>query len=552
MSDFILSLAVLSAVLTALSGVMIFARRFFLKGREGLLYPLWIFLLILSITPIKLPESNAGYIKDSQHEVHTTDSSVFQSSSADSVITLIPAHRPNLLVSLRRAASTLVSKFETIAAFIFALWLIGASAHLTASMIEYVHTARLLYSCSTDCSKKKAYRRLRRILLECKQDMNFHRSVRLRMIDEDMFCSPCVNGCIFPILYLEPGCFDFSDSELKCVISHELTHLKRLDMLWKLIALLSSSVHWFNPLIGRILSYAFEDCELACDYHVIRAYGNDICPTYMNAILDFAERFSLRSKSVGFEGGLFFAKSANAEFLKRRYVNMKKYKHSLLTLAATSVVAVGMLGTSIAALSSSSMLEVGRFTNTLSLSPSVEIMLRAYYGLSADDFITPELLDGITTLEIRADRTIDEHILAEFVVNGEEGYAKAVPLLALMTYWDSLVRPTIDSMNDSTERAFLSEKLTAYYRLESPYDHKLAERALRELSLTYPVIREKGSIYIFDPNISNAELKTVYSQFDELGLLDDWKIDSEIFDTSCLECFRNLKEVKLVGFSLPE
>lgn len=549
MSGFVLNLAVLSAVFTLLSGITVIVRNKFLKGREGLLYPIWIALFILSIMPFKMTYSRFEYKSENTESIQTTDSSVFQNSvDNESITTLHIAKKSNISVSFRRLLSKILSKTQTVAAFVFAVWLIGATAEVTAFVIDYIHTKKLLYRNSSDCSKKKAYRRFRKILLECKEDMGIHRSVDLRMIDDDMCCSPCLSGIFFPIIYLEPGCFEFTNEELRCVISHELTHLKRLDIVWKSIALISASVHWFNPVAKRMLKYAFEDCELACDYSVIRTYGNGISGAYMNAILDFAERFSLKSREVGIDSGLFFAKSANGTFLKLRYVNMKNYRFKRLTyvMIMTAVICMCIVNMCVLSVFSQKSSEI---PNSIILSSPVEMMIRSYYGLSCEDFITPELLDGIKTLEIRADKTLDGHILAEFVVNGEAGYSKAVPSIAITNYWDSVIEPKIAD-SDERSKSFLNEKLQVRYSLKSPYDHTLAERALSEMNLTYPLIREKGSIYIFDTELINSDISEIYGYFEKLGLLEAWEMGSEVFDTECLEYFSNLEEITLVGFSL--
>ena len=101
--------------------------------------------------------------------------------------------------------------------------------------------------------------------------------------------------------------------------------------------------------------------------------------------------------------------------------------------------------------------------------------------------------------------------------------------------------------------------LPPYQRVHDHKDHSESEVlfvfAVIETGgkhLTYPVIREKGSLYIFAPCGNELELCAVYERFDAAGLLDPWDVGSEMFDTSCLEYFANLEEVKLTGFELAE
>lgn len=565
MSGFIVSLTVLSVMFSVIGSAAVLFRRRFLAGREGLMYPLWIFILAISVVPLRFDLPSISDTVSTGIAVVQTDEE--SQNDNDTLVTsrhVMSIERGKMSFTARagRALAILASKAETLSTVMFIIWLTGAATRFAITLSDCQQAEKLLFISSYDYKSN----RMMRLLEECKADIGVKRRVRLRMLDSEIICSPCTTGCIRPVLYLEPGCKALDDMQLKCILAHELTHIKRCDTLLKLFTLFVSSVHWLNPVTKVVQKYVWEDCELACDYYVIRAYGNRISGIYMSAILDFAERFSAQNRligAVGFSGGFFFAKSANAVFLKKRYANMKNYRRSPCAIALLAAVAIFMGAVNTLTLSSCSEF-VPEMTDTIKLSAPVEMMVRAYFGLSKDDQITPELLDRITTLEIRANRTVPGRILADFVVNGEEGYAKAVPTLALTNYWDSCVQPKIDDIVANAEdtafygedselvRTISDERISAIYCLKNPYDHTLTERALEELNLTYPVIREKGSLYIFDTFASDRELVNIYEFFDMAGLLDPWAVDSEYFDASCLEYFANLTEVTFTGFEIDE
>lgn len=58
---------------------------------------------------------------------------------------------------------------------------------------------------------------------------------------------------------------DYDVQELRYILRHELCHLKRRDMLLKLVLLAANAMHWFNPVVYLMLRQADEDIELACD-----------------------------------------------------------------------------------------------------------------------------------------------------------------------------------------------------------------------------------------------------------------------------------------------
>jgi beta-lactamase regulating signal transducer with metallopeptidase domain len=59
--------------------------------------------------------------------------------------------------------------------------------------------------------------------------------------------------------------------------------------LWRILAILSASVHWFNPFIWLFLKKFLEETELACDERVLSNCGEDEKKAYASALVDCAE-----------------------------------------------------------------------------------------------------------------------------------------------------------------------------------------------------------------------------------------------------------------------
>lgn len=62
----------------------------------------------------------------------------------------------------------------------------------------------------------------------------------------------------------------FDAHEQRLVLQHELTHLRRGDALWSLLAELATALLWFHPLAWLALPRLRLDQELACDERVLR------------------------------------------------------------------------------------------------------------------------------------------------------------------------------------------------------------------------------------------------------------------------------------------
>lgn len=91
-------------------------------------------------------------------------------------------------------------------------------------------------------------------------------------------------------------------SDLDYVLLHEQTHIRRKDNLWRMIALLTCCLHWFNPFIWLFLKRFLADMELACDEKVISICGEDQCKEYASALLDYEEQKELFASGFGGAG----------------------------------------------------------------------------------------------------------------------------------------------------------------------------------------------------------------------------------------------------------
>lgn len=79
--------------------------------------------------------------------------------------------------------------------------------------------------------------------------------------------APLVTGFVNPALLLPRE--TVSDG----VLRHELIHTRRRDLWYKLLLLLSRSLHWFNPLVHWMAAAASRDLERSCDEAAVAEIG---------------------------------------------------------------------------------------------------------------------------------------------------------------------------------------------------------------------------------------------------------------------------------------
>ena len=107
---------------------------------------------------------------------------------------------------------------------------------------------------------------------------------RLRVCKTSAAVSPMVMGMIRPTLILPETAL--TESRLPYVLRHELVHYRRGDILWRWLAVLAASIHWFNPVVYVAAAQMQEACEISCYWCVVRSMEQAKRDDYMRVILE--------------------------------------------------------------------------------------------------------------------------------------------------------------------------------------------------------------------------------------------------------------------------
>jgi len=181
------------------------------------------------------------------------------------------------------------------------IWAIVVIALLTAASILYLLTVSEL---------KKA------ILVKD----NIYRS--------GMLLSPVLAG-LFRARIILPEGLDPDSPEGRMVIAHENVHRKRLDNLWRIIAISVACIHWFNPAVWFMLKMFFTDMELSCDERVMAegGFGTEDRKAYARTLLNYSE-----------EKGFLVSTAFGQSGIKVRIVNVLNYKRLTVIGAVASSI----------------------------------------------------------------------------------------------------------------------------------------------------------------------------------------------------------------------
>lgn len=144
--------------------------------------------------------------------------------------------------------------------------------------------------------------------------------------------TPFVMGLICPKIYIPS---DMEKRQLPYIILHEKHHIRRGDHIFKALAFLALSIHWFNPLVWIAFIYAGKDMEMSCDEAVVKIMGKDILADYTASLLSLAT-----GKTIVAGMPLAFGEGDT----KGRIHNLAHWKKPVLGVVLAAIIVCAALG----------------------------------------------------------------------------------------------------------------------------------------------------------------------------------------------------------------
>lgn len=203
-------------------------------------------------------------------------------------------------------------------------WIIGFLIYLSIHLLSYLHYKKKIIKngipIKNDC--------ILRQLLSLLKDLKVKREISVIKYREA--ASPMIIGFFQPILILPEN--EYRAEELFFILKHELIHLKRHDVYFKLLFLVATALHWFNPIIYLMQKEAAVDMELSCDERVIQDTPYDVRKAYTETLL------STLHKQYGKKNILSTQFYGGTNIMKKRFkniLNRAKKKNGFLLLICT-------------------------------------------------------------------------------------------------------------------------------------------------------------------------------------------------------------------------
>lgn len=240
---------------------------------------LWKIVLIRLLLPVTIKIPMPDFLKVAEKKA------VFVGHS------LIPAVLSPAGTEVSQQSSDAVAGKPLGALVLFGVWFAVMVVLLAAFIITYIrsrmHVREALPSENEYARKWLAEQKLRR---------------KIRILSFDRIMSPVTVGVFHPKIIIPKNMEADRGKRLDYVLQHEMTHIRRFDILWKLISMLTVCIHWYNPLVWVMYRQFNRDIEIACDEGVIEFIGTKEKPDYAYAIIQLMEkkpRMALLSNGFG-------------------------------------------------------------------------------------------------------------------------------------------------------------------------------------------------------------------------------------------------------------
>ncbi len=303
--------------------------------------------------------------------------------------------------------------------------------------------------------------------------------------------SPAVTGLWRPVLLLPVG-FDESltAQEARLVLRHELTHLKRGDLLLNSLLCLLLALHWFNPLLWLAFFKVRLDREAACDAQVLDHEPQAERVAYGHTLLKVESTFSHRGLSLGFVG-IFQRGSA----LRSRIQSIAKQPTQTVTMKTTlslSIALLTFLGITKAAPPDKNAPQILIEAKFIEVTDGAADLLRPFAATGASPSVSVMLNDEqLSALWKKIETTPGVDVLSMPRVTTRSGQEARIEVGREFTYKDASGKPATKQLGTVLT---LLPKITGGHEIDldvSPQIVELEGMAKLEIGMEQPVFKER-------------------------------------------------------------
>jgi beta-lactamase regulating signal transducer with metallopeptidase domain len=293
--------------------------------------------------------------------------------------------------------------------------------------------------------------------------------------------TPMLVGLFRPKIILPDR--EYSDEQLQAVLLHELTHLRRKDILVKWLSCLACAVHWFNPFVWLVRREIDRACELSCDEAVIARLDTSGRQTYGDTLIYVAADHKPRTA---------LAMSESGRNLKERLgAIMKNKKRTRIAVIVSAVLLLTVAGAAVALGAGSSDKETAEFPVITISAGNGSVATAVDFGYEREVNGVFEIGDAISPLqhaytEENTIYTTSREIPEQLSITGAEFVPLGLTLFNLTT-GDALSEVDLTTTLDPREKLTIGAPIDAgEYVFVIPIS--ISERGLMRIDYAFKVV----------------------------------------------------------------
>ncbi|MBN7772325.1 M56 family metallopeptidase [Clostridium aminobutyricum] len=165
-----------------------------------------------------------------------------------------------------------------------------------------------------------------------------HQGKSLPVYVADGLYSPCLMGHRGEIAIYVTSKVAADKEKLRYAIEHELCHYKHHDLEWSILRGLLLVFYWFNPLVWVAAIMSKRDCELACDYGVIKEMSKEDRLTYGKTLVDLINQREKKNNVLQIATTMY----GSSNGIKERVTMIAKNKKMKVTTLIAALLIVSL------------------------------------------------------------------------------------------------------------------------------------------------------------------------------------------------------------------
>ena len=208
------------------------------------------------------------------------------------------------------------------------IWIMIAMVIMTWQCMRYLYNKVQMERLGRQVLKREDDGQIEQI----RRQYSIRNKVKCLVCREDYAAGNIVftTGIVCPVIFIFAR---IQGREREMILNHEMVHIKRRDVLWRVLVTAVQVVHWYNPIVWLLPGEFERICEMSCDERVLQGRSDEEKKEYLKML------FTMAVEEKPYILGL----SKRGKRLKERMDNvMKDKKRCFGKIASACIVGAAM------------------------------------------------------------------------------------------------------------------------------------------------------------------------------------------------------------------